>query len=54
MHEKKNDNAKKIMSVHILKFAKSTVQTKITNPKNRLFISIQAASGLTRNPPKKA
>ena len=48
MHEKKNDNTKKILQVRILKFA------KITSSKNRLFISIQAASGLTRNPLKKS
>ena len=47
MHKKKNDNAKKILHVRNLKSAKSIVQTKITSLKNRLFISIQAASRLT-------
>ena len=48
MHEKKNDNTKKILQVRILKSA------KITSSKNRLFISIQAAFGLTQYPPNKS
>ena len=44
----KNDNAEKILHFRILNSAKSTIQTKTTNPKNKLLILIPAASGPNR------
>ena len=35
MYEEKNDNAEKILHFRILNSAKSTVQTKTTNPKKQ-------------------
>ena len=45
MHEEKNDNVDKILHFCILNSAKSTVQTKTTNPKNKLLILIPTAFG---------